>query len=162
MQIALQDFFYQSVTYQSGQQLKLYTLKNFQIVDKLVVNEKYSKVIFMVPRIRKPIAVSARKRRSSSLNNSLFSIDSESVTGKEMQEIEEEDRPFINNGMPKIRTFAEASVKPIDHFLVFSLHQTPHVSKDGLIDKIKIDLFVNHTTLFYNRSMISQAETFFH
>jgi hypothetical protein len=36
------------------------------------------------------------------------------------------------------------------------------VSQEGLIDKIKIDLFVNHTSLFYNRAMISQAETFFH
>jgi len=79
-----------------------------------------------------------------------------------INEIEEEDRPFINNGLPKIRTFQESLVNGGEHFVVFSVLQAPQVSRDGLIDKIKVDLFVNHTTVFYNRLLLSQAETFFH
>ena len=103
---------------------------------------------------------SSHHSRKSSLNNSLFSLDSESL--QNMHEIEEEDRPFINNGLPKIRTFADSGKKLNEIFLVFQVLTSPIISKEAAVDKIKIDLFVNHTTLFYNRAIISQAETFFH
>ena len=52
---------------------------------------------------------SGRKRRTS-LNISMTSYESEAIQPN-LHEIEEEDRPFVNNGMPKLKNFQDASTK---------------------------------------------------
>ena len=41
---------------------------------------------------------------------SMTSYESEAIQPN-LHEIEEEDRPFVNNGMPKLKNFQDASTK---------------------------------------------------
>jgi hypothetical protein len=54
----------------------------------------------------------------------MISMESDSRR-ESVHEIEEEDRPFVNNGLPRIRTFAELGRRAAESFLVFQVMKTP-------------------------------------
>jgi len=95
-----------------------------------------------------------------------------------LHEVEEESNPNVNNGLPRVRYFEDITSKvgEVDQFF-FMLQMTAatvhkrNVAQKGQgselagavsARKYKIDAMLNHVVFFYNRMLISRAQTFFH
>ena len=87
-----------------------------------------------------------------------------------LQEVEEESNPNVNNGLPRVRYFQDISrnVSEVEQFFfLFQMTEQPTKKErasltDGttesvMIKKYKIDTMLNHTVIFYNRTLISRA-----
>ena len=90
-----------------------------------------------------------------------------------LHEVEEESNPNVNNGLPQVRYFRDITRSVAESEQFFFLFQMTAmqvkrknplgVDKPLLVTrKYKIDTMLNHTVLFYNRTLISRAQTFFH
>ena len=89
-----------------------------------------------------------------------------------LAEVEEESNPFVNNGLPTVKYFSEITrnVSEADQYF-FLVQMTSTTIQSGFslakkqIDqtvKYKIDTSLNSAAVFYNRTLISRAQTFFH
>lgn len=77
-----------------------------------------------------------------------------------MMEIEEESNPNVNNGLPPVKYFSNVtrSSECDSQFMLVQLNLDPNETTQ----RYTVDLLVNHTSLFYNRALIKNAETFIH
>ena len=92
-----------------------------------------------------------------------------------LHEVEEESDPNVNNGLPQVRYFQDINrnVNEADkYFFLFQMTASKVRKRSGAdgdnqggaitVQKYKIDTMLNHTVLFYNRTLISRAQTFLH
>ena len=79
-----------------------------------------------------------------------------------LPEVEEEELPYVNNGLPLIKRFSEVTRASSECDNLFFLAQVASTATGPNLIKYKVDLLVNHTAIFYNRVLFSRATTFFH
>lgn len=75
-------------------------------------------------------------------------------------EIEEEAKANVNNGLPMIREFDQILATNAHQFFLVQIVNKSTFKKGEKCNEYKIDIYLSAIQVFYNRTLISRAQTF--
>ena len=75
-------------------------------------------------------------------------------------EIEEEANTQVNNGMPTLKTYDAIYSQRVAPLFLIQLQNRVQSKRGEKCNQYKIDVYMNAVQIFYNRILISRAQTF--